>query len=173
MIINTEYAFKKYYKMGSLSAAKLRYAIKNQIRDELKILLSECSNINEVLDTCKAKYTKEIPENLMIYISIDENNYIVNYEFKLITVDDVDRLKFTPFIKYDIENIRTTTIEPIERKLFDCINIDEQIETIKKYIEKPYTRFKKWETKPNKIYLYHSYNKEAVEFKIVYDKHLG
>lgn len=166
--INTEYAFNKYHRMGSLSTARWQYGIKNQIRDELKTLLNNCTSISEVLDICKIHYKREIPLNLIIYISIDENSYIVNYEFKLLTIDDIDRLKFTSFIKYDIENIRRTTIEPIERKLYDCVNIDEQIKIIRKYIEKPNRRFKKWEIKPNKIFLYYSYNKEPIEFEIMY-----
>jgi hypothetical protein len=171
--IDTEYAFKKYYRMGGLSSVRWRYGVKNQIRDELKILLNECTDIDKILNICKIRYKREIPSNLVIYITIDENNYILNYEFKLITIDDIDRLKFTPSVKYDIEDIRITTIEPIEKKLYNCINIDEQIEVINKYIEKPYRRFKKWETKPHKIFLYHSYNEEPIEFKIKYDKYIS
>lgn len=171
--IDTEYAFKKYHSFGSLSSARWRYGIKNQIKDELKILLNEYTNIDQILNICKIQYKREIPSNLIIYITIDENNYILNYEFKLITIDDINKLKFTPYIKYDIENIRITTIEPIEKKLYDCINIDEQIEIIEKYIEKPNRRFKKWETKPSKIFLYHSYNEEPKEFKIIYNKHIS
>ena len=168
--IDLEYTFKKYHTFSSSTSAMMFYGIKNQIKDELKTLLANCTSIDEVIDTCIKKYTRKIASTLVIYITINKDNYILNHKFQLITMDDINRLKFIPHVKYDIDNIRVTTLEPLERKLYSCTNKEEQISVIKKYIEKPYRRFKKWEVKPSKIFLYHSYHEKPLEFKIIYDQ---
>jgi hypothetical protein len=73
-----------------------------------------------------------------------------------------------PYIKYDIEDIRKDTLKPIEERLYNVKFKEEQIKVIDKYIEKPYRRFKKWKTKPNKLFLYYAYDKEPVKFFIKY-----
>jgi hypothetical protein len=174
--ISVRFLRNKYYCFSGLSGwsgAMMRGAIVNARTQELNKLLQDSKSIDDILNICKIHYKDNIGNNLLIYITINSNKYILNHNFKIVTQNEIDKLEFVPFIKYDIKNIRITTIKPIEKTLYYCKNKDEQIEVIKKYIEKANRRFKKWETKPNKIFVYHSYDEEPKEFEIIYDKHIS
>jgi len=170
--VSAKFLKNKYHCFSGLigfSGAMLRNAIVNKRIQEFQNLLKNSKNINEVVNICKMEYKDNIEDNLYIYIKLDNNEYILNHKFKLITTSEIEKLEFTPSIKYDIENIRISTVEPLEQKLYFCKSKDEQIKTITKYIEKPNRRFRKWEIKPNKIFLYHSYNEEPIPFNILYE----
>ena len=171
IIVTIQFLKNKYHCFSGFtgfSGAMLRNAIVNKRIQEFQNLLKNSKNIDDVVNICKIEYKDNIEDNLCIYIKLDNNKYILNHRFQLITKLEIEKLEFTPSIKYDIDNIRISTVEPLEQKLYFCKSKDEQIKTITKYIEKPNRRFKKWEIKPSKVFLYHSYNEEPIEFRITY-----
>ena len=171
--INIKFLSNKNYCFSGWVGAMRKGAIIQKRSRELNELIVNINSIDEVLSICKIHYKNSIENNLLIYITINSNEYILNNNFNIVTQNEIDKLEFVPFIKYDIENIRTATIKPFKEKLYYCKNIVEQTKLINDYIKKPYRRFKKWETKPNKIFLHHSYNEEPIEFKIKYDKYIS
>lgn len=174
--VSVQFLKNKYHCFSGLtgfSGAMLRNAIVNKRTQEFQKLLKNSKNIDDIVNILKTQYKDNIEANLCIYTKLDNNEYILNHKFQVITKSEIKKFEFVPYIEYDVENIRIDTVEPLEQKLHFCKSKDEQIETIKKYIEKPNRRFKKWETKPIKIFLYHSYNEEPIEFKIKYDKHIS
>jgi len=172
--ISVRFLGNKYDCFSGLSGwvgAMKRGGIVYKRTQEINTLLQDSKTIDDVLNSFNIYDKDNIENNLLIYITIDHNEYILSHDFKLVSKNEINRLEFVPFIKYDIENIRVDTINPLEEKLYYCKNKDEQIKLINKYIERPYRRFKKWERKPNKIFLYHSFNEEPIEFKIKYDEY--
>ncbi|PHM18681.1 MAG: hypothetical protein CJD30_01840 [Sulfuricurvum sp. PD_MW2] len=147
-------------------------------RDNVAYSVEKCQSINGVIDTIKAKsdlfdihghFSLKCPY-FRIYVSIDDHTYRLSSELKIISGEEEKRLIFEPRIEYDLDvkDIRAETIQPLECHLLGK-KVEEQIRIIEEYIKKPSQRFKKWEKKPRKLYLYHSFGEEAKTFEIVYN----
>jgi hypothetical protein len=147
-------------------------------RDDIVAFVEQCHTIDDVVETIKAKST--LFDNngyftlnctyFRIYVSIDDQVYRLSSELKIISDDEEKRLVFVPRIEYDLDmkDIRAETIQPLECRLLGLRSVEEQIKIIEEYLKNPSQRFKKWETKPHKLYLYHTYEEEAKVFEIVY-----
>ena len=137
-------------------------------------VIKRCVSIEEVI-TIMQKNSKilnldfnRFPQ-FYIEITLDDGRFILSPELKVLTDKAFKQMLFEPFIKYDIENIREGTIQSIECRLLKCNSVQEQIELIALYLKRPRKRFKKWETKPRVLYLYHSYGESPEKFEINYN----
>jgi hypothetical protein len=146
-------------------------------RDNIAPFVEQCHTIDDVIKTIKAKSTLFDTNGFFalkciyfrIYVSINDQVYRLSSELKIISDEEEKRLIFEPRIEYDLEvkDIRVGTIQPLECCLLGA-KVEEQIKIIEEYLKKPPQRFKKWEKKPRKLYLYHSFGEEAKVFEIVY-----
>lgn len=138
-------------------------------------LIKRCDNIEEVIDIIKANskiLDRDFSRFTCFYfeVNISGQRIILSHDLKILTAEDIERKKFEPYIKYDIDDIREGTIEPIEcRLLMECNSPEEQIELTEHYLRRPYRRFSKWSTKPSKLFLYHTYGESPKEFRICFD----
>ena len=145
--------------------------------DNITPFVEQCHTLDDVTEVIKAKSTLFDANGhfsfncayFRIYVSIDNQVHRLSSELKIISDEEEERLIFEPRIKYDLDmkDIRGETIQPLECRLLGSCE-EEQIKIIEKYLKTPSQRFKKWETKPHKLYLYHSYGEEAKVFAIVY-----
>lgn len=145
--------------------------------DTVASFVEQCHTIDDVIETIKAKSTFfNAQEHIAlkyryfrIYVSINDQIYRLSSELKIISDEEEKRLIFEPRIEYDLDvkDIRVGTIQPLECRLLG-LGVEGQIKIIEEYLKNPSQRFKKWETKPSKLYLYHSYGEEAKVFQIVY-----
>lgn len=174
------YDFKLMHKCGNsgtvtdMRGTSIR--LKND-RDNIAPFVEQCHTIDDVTKTLKAKCTLFDTNGYFalkciyfrIYVSIDNHTYRLSSELKIISDEEEKRLIFEPRIEYDLDakDIHVGTIQPIECRLLG-LSVEEQITIIEEYLKKPSQRFKKWETKPHKLYLYHSFGEEAKVFEIVY-----
>jgi len=164
------FGFRDNCSKMTVNSMMTRSVMRKEINRKLTLLTKNCKSINEVIEVLKTydakpfKPTKQ--DYYFILVSINDEEYILSYNYCIDTPNAVKKAKFAPYIKYDIDDVRIDTVEPLECKLFNCKNTQEQIGIINDYIKKPFRRFKKWETKPNKIFLYHSYNEKPKEFEI-------
>ncbi len=137
-------------------------------------LIKKCNSGEEARDVIKAN-SKILDLNFSrlphFYFKVIINNkhIVLSHKLKILTDEDLEREKFEPYIKYDINDIRDGTLESIECRLLECKNVQEQVELIERYLRRPYRRFSKWTTKPNKLFLYHTYGESPKEFRISFD----
>ncbi len=138
-------------------------------------IIKKCRDIEEVIQMLKTNSTISnqvisLLAHFYYEVDIDDKHFTLNPEFKVFTDVELKRERFEPYIKYDIDDIREGTIKPIEcRLLMECKSPEEQIELIEHYLRRPYRRFSKWSTKPNKLFLYHTYGESPKEFRICFD----
>jgi len=145
--------------------------------DNVALFVEQCHTINDVIETIKAKSTCFDANGhfalkcvyFRIYVSINDQVYRLSSELKIISDEEEKRLIFEPRIEYDLDvkDIRARTIQPLECRLLG-LDAEGQIKIIEEYLKKPSQRFKKWEKKPRKLHLYHSYKEAAKVFEIVY-----
>lgn len=149
-------------------------AIKSD-KELISSLIKRSKSIEEVIDIIKANskiLEKDFSRFTYFYFEVDINgqDIILSHRLKILRAEDLERQKFEPYIKYDIDDIREGTIKPIEcRLLMECNSAEEQIELIEHYLRRPYRRFSKWSTKPNRLFLYHTYDASPKEFRIIFD----
>lgn len=146
-------------------------------RDDIVAFVEQCHTIDDVIKTIKAKstlfdnngYFTLNCTHFRIYIAIGDQVYRLSSELKIISDEEEERLIFEPRIEYDLDvkDIRAGTIQPLECRLLG-LSVEGQIKIIEEYLKTPSQRFNKWETKPRRLYLYHSYGEKAKEFEIVY-----
>ncbi|MDD2949512.1 MAG: hypothetical protein PHU29_01855 [Sulfuricurvum sp.] len=146
-------------------------------RDNIAPFVGQSHTIDDVIETIKTKSSLYDTNGYFalkciyfrIYVSIDKQVHRLSSELKIISDEEEKRLIFEPCIKYDLDvkDIRTGTIQPLECRLLG-LGVEEQVKIIEEYLKKPSQRFKKWETKPRKLYLYHSFGEEAKVVEIVY-----
>ena len=138
-------------------------------------LVKKCGHIEEVIRILKIESrisNLDISHFSHFYLEVNiENKHItLTSEFKILTEEALKRERFEPYIKYDIDDIRSGTIEPIEcRLLMECNNAEEQSALIQHYLKRAHRRFAKWGTKPKFLYLYHTYGEDPEKFVINYD----
>jgi len=135
LTLSARFLSNKYHCFSGLSGwsgVMAKSFLIKKIVQKLTNLLQDCKSIDDVIKICKSK------------------NRIENHLIIIITLNEIKRLEFVPFIKYDIKDIRNVTLKPLEEKLYYCKNIAERIVCIEKYIENPYRRFKKWGDKTKK-----------------------
>lgn len=147
-------------------------------RDNIAPFVEQCHTLDDVTEVIKAKSTLFDANGhfsfncayFRIYVSIDNQVHRLSSQLKIISDEEEERLIFEPRIKYDLDmkDIRGETIQPLECRLLGLRSIEEQIKIIEEYLKNPSQRFKKWEKKPRKLYLYHTYEEEAKVFEIVY-----
>lgn len=146
-------------------------------RDNVASFVEQCQSIDDVIGMIKAKstlfdnngYFTLNCTHFRIYIAIGDQVYRLSSELKIISDEEEERLIFEPRIEYDLDvkDIRAGTIQPLECRLLE-LSVEEQIKIIEEYLKNPSQRFKKWEKKPRKLYLYHTYKEGAKVFEIVY-----
>lgn len=174
------YDFKLMHKCGNsgtVTDMRGRSIRLKKDRDNVAPSVEQCRNIDDVIETIKTKSTLfDAKEYFVlkcayfrIYVSIEDQAYRLSSELKIISDEEEKRLIFEPRIEYDLDakDIRGGTIQPLECRLLGA-SAEKQIKIIEEYLKNPSQRFKKWGTKPHKLYLYHSFGKEAEEFEIVY-----
>ena len=143
--------------------------------ESISNLIKKCGYIEEIIQILKinCKVSKlDISRFYYFYyeVDIDNNHITLSPEFKILTDEALNKERFEPYIKYDIDDIRSGTIEPIEcRLLMECNNAEEQSALIQHYLKRAHRRFAKWGTKPKLLYLYHTYGEEPEKFVINYD----
>ncbi len=174
------YDFKLMHKCGnSGTVTDMRGTWIRLKRDHNSItpFVEQCYNIDEVIQTIKAKSTLFDTNGHLalnykyfrIYVSIDDHTYRLSSELKIISDEEEKRLIFEPRIEYDLDakDIRGCTIQPLECRLLG-LSTEKQIKIIEEYLKKPSHRFKKWKIKPKKLFLYHSFKEDPKEFIINY-----
>ncbi len=138
-------------------------------------LIRRSESIEEVIDIIKANskiLEKDFSRFAYFYfeVCINGQETILSHNLKILTAEDIEREQFEPYIKYDIDDVREGTIEPIEsRLLMECNSPEEQIELIEHYLKRPHRRFSKWIIKPGKLFLYHTYGEDPKVFEISFD----
>ncbi len=143
--------------------------------ESISNLIKKCRDIEEVIQILKrnSKVSNlHISRLSYFYFEVDINNnhFTLSPEFKILTEEALKKGRFEPYIKYDIDDIREGTIEPIECRLFmECNSVEKQIELIQDYLKRPHRRFAKWSTKPKILYLHHTYGDDPEKFVINYD----
>lgn len=145
-------------------------------RDEESIsdLIKKCNSVEEIIDIIEAN-SKILNFNFSRFphfyfkVTIDNKHIVLSHILKILTDEDLEREEFEPYIKYDIDDIREGTLVSIECHLLECKDAQEQVELIDQYLRRPYRRFSKWATKPNKLFLYHTYGAIPKEFRISFD----
>lgn len=146
-------------------------------RDNVASFVEQCHTIDDVIEVIKAKSSLFDANGhcsfncayFRIYVSIDDQVHRLSSELKIISDEEEKRLIFDPRIEYDLDvkDIRAGTIQPLECRLLG-LDVEGQIKIIEEYLKTTSQRFNKWETKPRRLYLYHSFGEEAKEFEIVY-----
>jgi hypothetical protein len=145
--------------------------------DSVASCVEQCRSIDDVIETIRMKSNLFKTHGhfalkcayFRIYVSIDDHTYRLSSELKIISDEEEKRLIFEPRIEYDLDanDIHTESIQQLECRLLGA-SVEEQIKIVEEYLKKPFQRFKKWETKPRKLYLFHSFGEEAKAFDIVY-----
>ncbi len=170
---NYKYAHR-CFRYGDYSAIlSLSIMMKNDM-EFIASLIKKCNSIEEIKVIIKANskilnlnYSR-LP-HFYFEIIIDHRLIILSPKLKILEGEDSEREKFEPYIKYDIDDIREGTLESIECRLLECKSAQEQVEIIEHYLRRPYRRFSKWITKPNKLFLYHTYGEDPKVFEISFD----
>ena len=138
-------------------------------------LIQECQNIDKVIQILQANSTisKQLTSQFAHFyfeVTIDDKHFTLDSELRILTQEELKREQFEPRINYDIDDIREGTIKPLEcRLLLECNSLEAQIKLIEDYLRRPRKRFKKWLTKPNALFLHHTYGENPKEFGICYD----
>lgn len=146
-------------------------------RDNVAPFVEQCHTIDDVIEAIKGKSSlfginRHFTLNctyFRIFIAIGDQVYRLSSKLKIISDEEEKWLTFEPRVEYDLDmkDIRGETIQPLECRLLE-LSVEKQIKIIEEYLKTPYQRFKKWEKKPRKLYLYHTYGEEAKVFEIVY-----
>lgn len=175
------YDFKLMHKCGNSGTVTDMRGMSIRLkkdRDSIASCIEQCLSIDDVIEMIRMKsnlfnthghFAFKCPY-FRIYVSIDDHNYRLSSELKIISDEEEKKLIFEPRIEYDLDanNMHAETIQALECHLLGK-KVEEQIRIIEEYIKKPSQRFKKWEKKPRKLYLYHSFGEEAKTFEIVYN----
>jgi len=155
----------------SVNTMMTKSLIKSAQSKRLTLLAKDCKNIDEVREVLKNNNKNPIEptkqNSYFVYISIRDKEFILSYDFSLLNKESVNQIIFRPYIEFDIDEIRLASVKLLECELFNSKDVEQQIEVIEKYIKKPDRRFKKWDVKPKKIFLYHSYNEDSIGFPIL------
>jgi len=175
--INYNYKFShRCFRYGGYSGLLILKTRMDKDMEKISGLIKACDDIEEIIGI--VRMNSEIlnlinirkPPYFHFEITIDDRKVILSHKLKILEGEDLERERFEPYVKYDIDDIREGTIKPLECWLYQYRNDpEEQIAIIEKYISKPYRRFSKWTTKPGKLFLYHTYGEDPKEFKIDYD----
>jgi len=171
---NYDFHHKCFNSMSWMGKWSHSIAIKSD-EEHISSLIKRSKSIDELIDIIRINskiLEKDFSRFAYFYfeICIAGQEIILSHNLNILTAEDIEREKFEPYIKYDIDDVREGTIKPIEcRLLMECNSAEDQIKLIEHYLRRPYRRFSKWSTKPNKLFLYHTYGESPKEFRISYD----
>ncbi len=177
---NYDFHHKCSNSMGWMGKWSHSIAIKSD-EEHISSLIKRSKSIDELIDIIRINskiLEKDFSRFAYFYfeVCINGQDTILSHNLKILTAEDIEREqediereKFEPYIKYDIDDVREGTIKPIECLLIECNSTKEQIELIEHYLGRPHRRFSKWSTKPNKLFLYHTYGESPKEFRISFD----
>lgn len=143
---------------NALGKEALRGEYINTIQNEIKDL----NSIEEVITKIKIIEDKNfvITSNTVFIISINIEEYYLSNNFELILKDEFTKLNFTPFVKFDKSNSDISREEKRINQILKYKNSDEANIFIEDYISKLPKSFRRISIKPNRIFLYDSFNSE-------------
>ncbi len=149
---------------NALGKQSLRSEYINKLQNNIK----DINSIDKIVATLK-KITddkKALTPKTVFLVDIDDKKYFLSNQFQVIPKDEFEKLDFVPNIKFDKNNcdIQRELISINEKLRYKTSS--EAIKFIEDYISHLPKSYKYISDKPNKIFLYHTYNKEMKEFEI-------
>jgi hypothetical protein len=146
---------------------------KEALRGEyINIIQNEIKNLNCIEEViAKIKIIEDrnlvLTSNTVFIISINIEEYYLLNNFELISKDEFMKLNFTPFIKFDKSNSDITREEGRINKILRNKDSDEANIFIENYISNLPKFFRRISIKPNRIFLYDSFNSKIIKsFKL-------
>ncbi len=89
---------------------------------QLTLLAKECKNIDEVIEVLKNNNKEPMQptkqDNYFFYISIKNKKFILSYNFSLLNEETIQKIIFTPYIKFDIDEIHLDAVKALKCELF-------------------------------------------------------